>query len=195
MTGQHTSVAGTSRLQKQFLAIAFTGGLLVGYFAGREHIKYELRSAFQDAAARISKGLGAFGGDNSQRTEDHQQSPKPKQSFPITAVLTKKGWFEGEYGRGAITFTVSFTNATGKNVRAFDGTLAFSDLLENEILDAKLAINDPITSGQSLEWEGKLDYNQFIARHESLRNADTQNTKAYFRLKRILFEDGEIKEF
>lgn len=189
-------VIDASKRLKQLLALAFAAGLILGYFLGREHIKYELRSVFQDAAAGISKGLGAaFGTGSSKAPEQRKQPPKGKQTFPITATLTKKGWYGGEYGRNAITFTVSFANAAGKDVRAFDGSLVFTDLLGNEILGAKLAVNDPVSSGQSLEWEGKLDYNQFISSHERLRNAEVQNTKVNFVLRRILFADGEVKEY
>ncbi len=193
---QTTPATRAAGRHKQLVAAAFAVGLLVGYFAGREHIKYELRSAFQDAAAGFSKSLGtALGGGDSKKSEDREPPKKVKQTFPITATLTNKGWFEGEYGRNAITFTVTFANTTGKNVRAFDGTLVFTDLLGNEILGANLAVNDPVSSGQSIEWKGKLDYNQFIAKHESLRNADIQNTRVNFLLKHVLFEDGEVKDF
>jgi len=38
--------------------VTFLLGLAIGYFAGREHIKYELRSAFTNAAADFSKSFG-----------------------------------------------------------------------------------------------------------------------------------------
>ena len=50
-------------------------------------------------------------------------------------------------------------------------------------------------AGGSLEWEGKLDYNQFISSHERLRNAETENTKVTFTLKKILFADGTVQDF
>lgn len=43
-------------------------GLAIGYFAGREHIKYEMRSAFQSAAEGISESFSsAFNGDGASR--------------------------------------------------------------------------------------------------------------------------------
>jgi hypothetical protein len=182
--------------QKQLVIGALVFGIVLGYFIGREHIKYELRSAFQDAAAGITKGFGnVFGGSDLKSSDKPSRTPSIKKVFPITATLLKKDFFEGEYGKKAITFSVAFQNGTGKGIRAFDGTLIFTDLLGNEILGAKLAVNNAIGQGQSLDWEGKLDYNQFIASHESLRNAEIQNTKSVFVLKRILFQDGEVKDF
>jgi len=182
--------------QWQLLAGTLALGIAVGYFAGREHVKYELRSAFQDAASGLSKGLSsAFGGGDKQPSLTRESAAKPTQKFPITATLKDKGYEEGKYGRSEITFQITFANATGKNVRAFDGSLQFTDLLDNEILGAKLAINDPVAAGQSILWPGKIDYNQFIARHESLRNAETANIKVKFVLKRVLFEDGTVTDF
>ena len=169
------------------MAISF----LAGYFAGREHVKYEIRSAFQDTAAGL-KGL--FGG-NSKSEASKPKVTKQSKASPISAKLLRKGTREGEYGRSSITFAISFTNSTEKNIRAFDGTLVFTDLLGNEIHGAKLAVNDPISAGGVLDWEGKLDYNQFISAHERLRNSETENTKAVFVLKKVLFEDGEVKEY
>lgn len=189
------SKGGLELSQRQLLIGALLAGLIIGYFLGREHVKYELRSAFQDAAAGISKGIGnAFGGSDSKPKEKRVKAPDVKK-FPIKATLQKKGFFEGEYGKNAITFTVDFENTTGKAVRAFDGALVFTDLLGNEIISAALAINDPIDQGQKLTWEGKLDFNQFIAAHGSLRSAEIQNTKTVFVLKRVLFQDGEVREF
>ncbi len=46
-------------------AIAMLVGVIIGYFAGREHLKYEMRTAFESAAEELSEGLSsAFGGDS-----------------------------------------------------------------------------------------------------------------------------------
>jgi hypothetical protein len=44
------------------VVIVLVAGLVIGYFAGREHLKYEMRSAFSSAAEEFSARLsGAFG--------------------------------------------------------------------------------------------------------------------------------------
>lgn len=172
--------------------------LVVGYFAGREHIKYELRQTFQAAAEGVTKSFGAALGG--KETEQKKESPlaKPKEPAPLSVTLNRKSFREANYSAGvqdAITFAVTFNNLTGKDIRAFDGTLTFTDLLENQILSAGLAINDPVSSGSQLEWSGELAYNQFIDRHQRLRNEDFQNLKIRFYTKKILFSDGSVKEF
>jgi len=177
--------------QRQLVLIgAVVASLVVGYVAGREHVKYELRSAMSDAVEGFKRGLA--GGPPPPAAKPKVKASKEQ---PIVGKLVRKGYHEGEYGRGAITFTVDFTNQTGKPVRAFDGVLTFTDLLGNEIYGAKFAINDPIAVGGSYEWDGKLDYNQFISEHERLRNAEPENMKLVLTTKKILFDDGQVKDF
>lgn len=109
---------------------------------------------------------------------------------PINARLTAKAFREGQYGQNAITFTVLFENSAGKDIRAFDGVMTFTDLLGNEILTSKLAINDPIVSRDSLSWKGELDYNQFTPRHQQLRSHEFDTLLITFDVGKVLFADG-----
>ena len=43
--------------------VALLVGTLIGYFGGREHLKYEMRSAFSSAAEGFSESLSAIGGN------------------------------------------------------------------------------------------------------------------------------------
>lgn len=178
--------------ENRILLGAVLASFIVGYFAGREHIKYEMRSAFADAAEGIKR---AFGGNSQPPKDPPKKQARAPQAAPISPKLLRKGFQEGEYGRNAVTFSVEFANLTGKDVRAFDGTIVFTDLLGNEIHGAKLAVNDRIAAGGTMTWEGKLDYNQFISSHERLRNAEIENMKVVYTVKRVMFEDGEVKEF
>lgn len=189
--------------QKKYLIIMLVMGLAIGYFAGREHLKYQMRTAMTDAALEFKKTMGAVFGGGQLPKEPEKKTPakapekvvKPEAPPPITAVLIKKGFFDGEYGQDEITFTVQFTNSTGKDVRAFDGVLSFTDLLDNEIMAAKLAVNDPVRSHATHDWNGSIDYNQFMDKHQRLKSAEQQNIKINFALRKVLFEDGEVKEF
>ncbi|PZQ77576.1 MAG: hypothetical protein DI563_03205 [Variovorax paradoxus] len=171
------------------LAGAIAISLAIGYFAGREHLKYEMRTAFSDAADGVRHAL------TSREAPPAKTKKLTGQEASIAIALKRKGFYEGEYGRNAITFSVDFTNQTGKPVRAFDGVLQFTDLLGNEIYSAKLAINDPIAAGATYAWDGKLDYNQFIADHERLRNASVENLKVVLRVKKVLSGDGCFAPF
>lgn len=194
MNSNHRTIVG-------YVAVGLIG-LVIGYFAGREHLKYEMRSAIQSAANEMQKGLAsAFGIKpySNSKTERETSPPKPKKPEPIGVSLVKKGfrssnWQRGIYG-DAITFTVSFKNVTDKDIRAFDGVLTFSDLLDNTILSSHLAINDPVGAGATMQWDGQMEYNQFMGSHKRLRSEDQANLKITFAARKVLFTDGSEKEF
>lgn len=178
--------------------------LVVGYFVGREHLKYELRTAFQSAAEQFQAGLtGAMGGSQtpapSKSAAEEQPTPKPSEPSPLRATLLSKGFHNASPSAGdyedAITFSVSFENTTGKDIRAFDGVLAFNDLLDNEVLSAKVQINESVKAGSSLNWDGVLDYNQFMDAHKRLRSEGKENLRVTFQPRKVLFADGTSKEF
>lgn len=180
------------------------GCLLIGYFAGREHLKYELRTAFQSAAEQFQAGLtGAMGGSAapaaSKSATTEQPAPKPSEPSPLHATLLSKGFHNASISSGdfedAITFTVSFENTSDKDIRAFDGVLTFYDLLDNEILSAKVQINETVKAGSALKWDGVLDYNQFMDTHKRLRGEGKKNLRVVFLPRKVLMADGTNKEF
>src|SRR6266404_739732 len=69
-------------------------GLVIGYFAGREHIKYEIRTAFQSSAERLQQQL--IGGYMTAITQPSQSAPvpppKPAESPPLNITLVSKGF-------------------------------------------------------------------------------------------------------
>lgn len=176
--------------------IALGAGLVIGYFAGREHVKYELRSALSDSLSGLS---AAFGGQKSKASKNSSPTaspaPAPNKAAPVKGSLLLKSFYEGEYGQDQITFDLIFKNDGVKDIRAFDGVLEFSDLLGNPILSSKIAINDAVKVGQSLPWSGGIDYNQFMDRHQRLKAEAQENIKMDFVLKKVLYTDGKIEEF
>jgi hypothetical protein len=180
-----------------YVAVAVVG-VGIGFFAGREEMKYEIRSAFQDVQKGIASVLG--GGSTSTRTET-QAPPAPKihEPAPIGIKLVKKG-FKPSNPRASdyeddITLEFGLTDLTNKDIRAFDGTVVFSDLLDNTLMSISLAVNDPVKAGDTLDWSGGIKYNQFIDAHQRLRNTEQQNIKVSFKTKKILFADGTTTEY
>jgi hypothetical protein len=66
-----------------------------------------MRSAFADAAEGIKR---AFGGGSQEPKDPPKKQAKAPRAAPITPLLLRKGWQEGEYGRNAVTFAVEFSN-------------------------------------------------------------------------------------
>ena len=74
------------------LVMAGLIGLIVGYFAGREHLKYEMRSAVRSA---VHEFVPAVSGGPSMAEAKKPEPPaasKPKEPPPLELTLTKKGF-------------------------------------------------------------------------------------------------------
>ena len=184
---------------KTKVVVACLACLLLGYFIGREHIKYQMRSAMQDAVKEFQSGMASAFGGGPVSPEPESKKQEPARDQPVSAALVKKGFspkdiyndkFDDE-----ITLSVMFNNKTGKEIRAFDGTLTFTDLLGNEIISSGVAINEKIPAGGSLSWDGSLEYNQFIDRHERFAAEPQENLKMTFTTGKVLFSDGSTKEY
>lgn len=180
--------------------LACLGCLVLGYFIGREHIKYEMRSVMQDAAKAMQTSLSAaFGGTDQNKAPQKEVAKLPPAEQPLVASLLKKGFSPKDLDNNKfeedITMTVNFENKTGKNIRAFDGVLVFTDLLDNKILSSRIELNKRIAQGSSLSWDGALEYNQFMSSHQRLRSEPIENLKVSFQTHKVLFEDGTSKDY
>jgi hypothetical protein len=200
------------------LALGYLGvgllGLIIGFFVGREYLKYELRIAFSSAVGDFKKDLTALGsgGTPSPTTTTRPLTAKPAETklappssmpaskeSPVEITLIKKGFkpsnLEAQDFEDDITLSLAVKNLSGRNIRAFDGIVHFTDLLGNEIMPMKLAINEPIAAGSSLNWDGGIRYNQFSEADQRLRAAESQNMKLNFVVTKVLFADGTTKDY
>lgn len=176
--------------------------LVVGFLAGREQMRYQVANAFAGALTHAFDGVSHLPGatpsarESPVRQPQHTPDANPVAEAPaISAKLLKKGFREQDFSgshivKAAVTFTVEYRNETNKDVRAFDGVLSFNDLLGNRIYAAKLTISDPIGVGQAIQWNGEMEYNQFISDHAKLRGYDLKDTIVTLNVHKILFADG-----
>jgi hypothetical protein len=118
---------------------------------------------------------------------------------PVSVTLVDKNFkamdFKTDNYQDRINFRLAIKNISGKDIRAFDGTLKFSDLLDNRIIASKLEINDPIKSGDTFSWSGSMSYNPFIEDDKRFRAADRENIKLIFIPRKTLFADGTVKVY
>ncbi|HET7306222.1 MAG TPA: hypothetical protein VFK24_00180 [Gammaproteobacteria bacterium] len=176
--------------------------LVIGFFAGREYLKYEIRSAIQTAADGLQQNFASaldVSSHNEPKRDSNTTVSKPAVPQPVSVTLITKGFRPHDYQSGriedAITFTLSFKNRTKKDIRAFGGVVTFSDLLGNKILDLHLAINDPVNAGTTMNWDGYITYNSLDDAQRTLRAAKVRNMNVVFSAKKVLFGDGTSKRF
>lgn len=184
--------------EKIALAVAVILSLIIGYFAGREHIKYEMRQAMTEAANTFKQNMSEIFTPNSDKKPNtpKKQQVSPKDKF-LQVSLIKKGYrdFDAEIGNKAVTFTLEFTNTLGKDMRAFDGVIIFTDLLDNPIKRLNLAYTKPINIYETVRWSGEMDYNQFMDSDRALRSKDLSDLNINLKLRKVLYADGSKEEF
>jgi hypothetical protein len=125
--------------------------------------------------------------------------PRVEEPPPVTISLLSKRFRPSDLQAGnyqsALLLDLTITNQASKAIRAFDGILTITDLLDNDIFSAKLAINQSLGIASSLKWAASIDYNQFKSEHRELRNQDQSNLKTKFVIRKVLFADGSTKEY
>lgn len=182
------------------VAVACLGA---GFVSGREYMKFEIRTALADGFRGISQ-LATVAQPISPAVAMPFPAPtKPSapstRPVPLQVSMSAKGWTPsnprgGEYDE-FVTFRLMIKNISDRKVRAFDGVLHITDLLDNIIINLNVAINDPVSPTSPMTWPGTMLYNQFLEHHKALRNAEFNNIKTSFEVHKVLYDDGTSQTF
>jgi hypothetical protein len=89
-----------------------------------------------------------------------------------------------------INIKCAYENTSGRDIRAFNGSVRFTDLFDKPIFESGLTIWDPIKAGAKATWLGSINFNQFVASHRSLKHTDLKDMKVVWVPKSILYGDG-----
>jgi hypothetical protein len=90
----------------------------------------------------------------------------------------------------ALSLKCSFTNEFPLEVRAFKGTMRFSDLFHTHIMSVGVTIELKIPRGSSATWPGSLSYNQFMSDHNRLESINLKDLSYELELESVVFSDG-----
>ena len=120
----------------KYVLIAMIVGLMIGFVAGREQMKYQIKSAVVDGFAEIFSP--STGGDKKAPEVEKKQETKKKETAPIVvASLLNKGYEKQGY-QDYITFSIKFENFGNKNIRAVSGEVEFQNILGEVILPVNI---------------------------------------------------------
>jgi len=89
-----------------------------------------------------------------------------------------------------VVIKCAYENKSQKDVRAFTGSVRFTNLFGKLIFESGLTISDPVAAGEKGNWTGTIEYNQFVDEHKSLRNTKLEDMKVVWLPSQILFADG-----
>lgn len=166
---------------------------IMGFFAGREYFKYEVRQAVVSAFPGLAKPADK----NIIPTNDVKFPEVFTNSKTLPAFLIAKDYrdFDSKLGGDAVTMDIQITNTFDKKINGFNGVLVFNDIIGNEIKRLNIKFTDGIDAGANVVWEGEMQYNQFIDSSRDLRYAEREKLKLVLELNKVVFADGTIEEF
>ena len=121
------------------------------------------------------------GGTGKKGEEDLQLSLEKKGYVPANIM---KGQVQ-EY----ITATIRVKNTSDKDIRAFNGTLTFKDLLDKKVLSMPYTFDEGVRAGSETLHKMSLEYNQFIDSHIAFRKKEVDQLNIDFEVKDILFAE------
>ena len=120
--------------------------------------------------------------------------PEPPPVPQMIQVKLVKKELYNSFGIGGIMDKLSlvclFKNEFTKPVRAFKGTMRFSDLFHNHIMSMGVTIELKIPSGKAKKWPGAMSYNQFVSDHVRLASIDINDLGYELELESVIFRDG-----
>jgi len=104
-----------------------------------------------------------------------------------------KGYDEYDYN-DYLTFKFAIHNKSDKNIRAFKGSITFTNLFGDEIQSLNLVYDTPIIAGDNVTYNATTNNNQFKDEDKALRNKDLKDLKVIWKPEKIIFEDESILE-
>jgi len=181
-------------LKVKFLITGFVC-LIIGYFAGREHLKYEVRSSMEGAFSSIKKG---FSPDKEKSFIEEKVSDIKKALKPnfVTPVVSNKRFEKYKYEEN-IWFDITWdTSDLKKTTRAIKGVLIFADIFGETKFQIKKTINEPLTPNSSFTEKGVgFDFNQFKDSHKWMLTTDLKDMTFKYDVKNIIYTDGTSESF
>lgn len=123
------------------------------------------------------------------KIKEEENAHYEKLRKTIGVAIYDKGFQEVDW-QDYNTFKFAFENKSDKGIRAFKGTVVFTDLFDEEIYSLNLTIDEPIPSGQTITWNGQADYNPYREQDVVLRNKGLDDLKIIWKPEKIIFTDN-----
>jgi len=95
----------------------------------------------------------------------------------------------------AISFKMNLINTTDKAITGVEGTVTFYDIFDNEIKAISLSYDKGIPINGIKEWDGQINYNQFMDEDVKLKDTDLKNLRYKWEVKTIIYDDGSKDTF
>lgn len=135
--------------------------------------------------------------EKNKKAEEEKQKYEKLRSI-ISVEATEKTFVPSDFMKGTyddyILIKFNFTNHSDMTIKGFQGKVRFLDMFGNEITSNPLKYELGINSGETKEYVGKKDYNQFMDEDKQLKDSELSNIKIEWLPSTIIYEDGTKDE-
>ncbi len=132
--------------------------------------------------------------DNGKKANSTLAPTRGASQNAVDVVLYKKGFTPSDYRSGRyddyITVGFVFKNKTEKDIRGFTGTAVITDIFDKEITKTRLSYDKTIPAGETVRWNGQMEYNQFDDGDRKLKDSELENLKLVWKPEKVIFTDG-----
>lgn len=177
----------TQYLMRKTMGAAFGGdgiaeGTTVGEAIDDQKKWREDKAAQEKAQAELKARIEA----------ENAALKKKMDSVLTTAIVSKSGYSRYEYLDKVtdINFELAFENHSDKDIAGFKGVIVFKDMFGDTIKAINLSYDDGVKAKSTAQYEGSVDYNEFMAEDSKLLNTGLDKIKFEFIPSVIMFKDG-----
>lgn len=124
-----------------------------------------------------------------EKVEKEKAVAASKMNAVLTVALTRLEFFKERFLDG-FKISLALENKSTKDLAGVKGSLFIRDMFDDKIKNINFSIDQAIPAGQTLVWEGTLDYNQFMAEDNKLKTTPLDKMKIFFEPEVFIFTDG-----
>ena len=129
-----------------------------------------------------------------KKVEEERQAAVAEARKALTVAVSSMNFIPSNLRAGryqeSFSLRIALQNNTEKDMSGIKGTVVFADMFDDEIKRVALSMDEGIPAGQTIQWNGSLDYNQFKDADVKLRSTELAKMKISWEPEVYLFTDG-----
>jgi len=129
-----------------------------------------------------------------KKVEEERQAAVAEARQALTVAVSSMKFIPSNLRAGryqeSFSLSIALQNNTEKDMSGIKGTVVFADMFDDEIKRVTLSVDESIPAGQTIQWSGSLDYNQFRDVDVKLRSTELAKMKISWEPEVYLFTDG-----
>lgn len=123
--------------------------------------------------------------------KQEQLALKSRRDQALEINIFEKTFYEKDW-RSYIILEFVIENKSSKNIRAFKGSVVFTNLFNEEISSINLYCDHTIPAGEVIRWTEKKEFNPYLYRDLSLKDKALNDLKIIWVPEKIIFTDNTV---